>query len=290
MGMNMGMSGRIAAVAALLLVMMPVAIHAEDKTVSVGVGFEFTSGDYGTGTRTNSVYVPLTVAVTPTDLWGFSLEIPYVYQSNTNVIAGQFRQMQSQSITMQKITAAMTGSGSGMGSGTIRSSSNSNPSKAQNGIGDITLRTGYVLIQEGDVIPRIRPNLFVKFPTADKNKGLGTGEFDEGIAVEVSKWFGAWYTFLEPGYTIQGKTADIPLKNYLSYSAGAGYQVTDNFRPMLIFKGATAPAEGLSTLLEARLKLKYQATKHTGIEGYFAKGITTSSPDYGAGLAAFYDF
>ena len=283
--------GRAAAMVALLLILLPVAGHAADNKsfdVSVGLGFEFTSGDYGTGTRTNSVFVPFTVAVMPTERWGLSLEIPYVYQSNTNVIAGQFRQMQGQSMAMQSITAAMTGSG--MGSGTIRSSSNSNPSAAQSGIGDITFRTGYVLIQEGSAIPQIRPNLFVKIPTADKAKGLGTGEFDEGVAVEISKWFGDWYAFVEPGYTIQGKTSDIPLKNYLNYNVGAGYQVSDKFLPLFILKGSTAPAEGSTALLEARLKLKYQATKHTGIEGYLAKGITTSSPDYGTGLALFYDF
>lgn len=286
----MGISGKIAAVTTLLLLSMPVAGRAEDKTASVGLGFEFTSGDYGTGTTTNSVFIPLTVEVTPTERWGVSLEVPYVYQSNTNVIAGQFRQMQGGPMAAQAVAAAMTGSGSGMGSGTIRSSSNSNPSQAQSGIGDVTFRTGYVILKEGNAIPQIRPNLFVKFPTADKNKGLGTGEFDEGFAVEVSKWFGDWYTFIEPGYTIQGKSPDLALKNYMSYSAGAGYQVTNNFRPMFILKGATAPADGSSSLLEARLKLKYQATNHTGIEGYFAKGITTSSPDYGTGLAVFYDF
>ena len=287
--MNMEMSGKIAVVVAALLI-TPVAGHAADKTATVGLGFEFTSGDYGTATRTNSVFVPFTVAVTPTDRWGFSLEIPYVYQSNTNVIAGQFRQMQGQTMTMQKITGVMAGPGSGISSGTIRSGSNSDPTKAQSGVGDITFRAGYVLIQEGDAIPQVRPNLFVKIPTADKDRGLGTGEFDEGVAMEVSKWFGNWYTFVEPGYTIQGKSPDLSLKNYLSYSAGAGYQVTGNFRPIFMFKGATAPADGSTALLEARLKLKYQASQHTGIEGYLAKGITTSSPDYGTGLAVFYDF
>ena len=118
--MNMEMSGKIAVVVAALLI-TPVAGHAADKTATVGLGFEFTSGDYGTATRTNSVFVPFTVAVTPTDRWGFSLEIPYVYQSNTNVIAGQFRQMQGQTMTMQKITGVMAGPGSGISSGTIRS-------------------------------------------------------------------------------------------------------------------------------------------------------------------------
>lgn len=42
--------------------------------------------------------------------------------------------------------------------------------------------------------------------------------------------------------------------------------------------------------MEMRIKMKYLATLQTGIEGYVAKGVTRSSPDYGCGLAIFYDF
>ena len=139
-------------------------------------------------------------------------------------------------------------------------------------------------------MPQIRPTAFVKFPTADKNKSLGTGEFDEGVAVEISKWFGNWNPFAEAGYTVQGKSAQLALRNYMAYNAGVGYQVAESFRPILLIKGATSPADGASSLLEVRLKLKYQATNHTGIEGYVAKGITTNSPDYGTGLSVYYDF
>jgi hypothetical protein len=158
------------------------------------------------------------------------------------------------------------------------------------GIGDITVKAGYILVPEKEQMPQIRPNIFVKFPTADKNKALGTGEYDGGFALEFWKWLGDWGTYVEAGYAIQGKSSDIALKDYLYYTVGAGYQVTDKFRPMLLLKGSTATVVGVEQLLEARLKLKYQATQQTGIEGYFAKGITSSSPDYGAGLAVYYDF
>jgi hypothetical protein len=60
--------------------------------------------------------------------------------------------------------------------------------------------------------------------------------------------------------------------------------------PMFFIKGSAPTVEGASSLLEARLRVKYQFTKHTGIDGYLAKGITTASPDYGAGLAVSYEF
>ncbi len=267
------------AVGMLATVVAPNHVLAEDYTYSIGQGVEFSSGKYGTNTRTDSMYAPLTIMASPTNRLGFSLEIPFVHQSNGNVVSslGQGGMMGSKS-TMLPIA----------GTGGMSSSASTNT--AESGLGDIILKAGYTLLLEKDGLPQIRPTAFVKFPTADKNKSLGTGEFDEGFSVEVSKWFGKWNPFVEAGYTIQGKSAQLSLKNYMAYNAGVGYQVADNFRPILLIKGTTPPAVGASSLLEVRLKLKYLATNHTGIDGYIAKGITTNSPDYGTGLSLYYDF
>jgi hypothetical protein len=278
-------AGCLMALAATLL--MPRFGQTEEYTYSVGQGFEFSSGKYGTNTRTDTIYAPFTVMASPTNRLGLSLEIPFVYQSNGNVVSSIARGgMQGSKTTMLPAVgmSGMSGSGNGM------SSSSASTNQSESGLGDITIKVGYILLPEKDSMPQIRPMAFVKFPTADKNKSLGTGEFDEGFAVEVSKWFGSWNPFAEVGYTVQGKSAQFALKNYMTYNAGVGYQVAESFRPTLIIKGTTSPADGASDLLEVRLKLKYQATNHTGIDGYVAKGITTSSPDYGAGLSVYYDF
>lgn len=266
---------------------VPYLVQADQYPYSVGLGFEFSSGKYGTGARTDSVYAPLSVTASPTDRLGLLLEVPFVYQSNGNVLSSiaSGGAMGTRSTMLSTIGAGgMTGSGGTM------SSSSSSTNQSESGLGDIMLKIGYVLFPEKDYLPQIRPMAFVKFPTADKNRALGTGEFDEGGAVEISKWLGGWNPFAEAGYTVQGKSAQLALKNYMTYIAGVGYQVADNFRPILLVKGATAPAVGASSLLEVRLKLKYQLNDRIGIEGYLAKGVTTNSPDYGTGLSAFYSF
>jgi hypothetical protein len=262
---------------------VPYIAQAEQYTYSVGQGFEFSSGKYGSGTRTESIYAPLTVIVSPTDRFGLALEIPFVYQSNSNVVSSVARGGKNMMLPAFGM-GGMSSSGSGM------TSSSANMSQSESGLGDITFKVGYILFPEKELVPQIRPMAFVKFPTADKNKSLGTGEFDEGISVEMSKWLGNWNPFAEAGYTMQGKSALFTLKNYMTYNAGVGYQVAESFRPILFIKGATSPADGASGLLEVRLKLKFQATNHTGIDGFIAKGITTNSPDYGTGLSVYYDF
>jgi len=268
-------------------VVLPDRVQAVEYPYSVGQGIEYSSGKYGTDIRTDTIYAPFTIMASPTERLGLLLEIPFVYQSNGNVVSGIARGgMQGSRTTMLPAVGmnGMNGSGNGM------ASSSASTNQSESGLGDIILKVGYILVPEKVSIPQIRPMAFVKFPTADENKSLGTGEFDGGGAVEVSKWFGNWNPFAEAGYTVQGKSAHLALRDYMTYNAGVGYQVAESFRPILLIKGTTPPADGASGLLEIRLKLKYQATKHTGIDGYAAKGITTNSPDYGTGLAVYYDF
>lgn len=270
--------------ALITLFVTPAWANAYETRYSLGLGFEFASGTYGTASRTNTVFIPFTAAVYPSERLDLFVEIPVIYQSNNNVVSRLGSGMHAPQTTAATAPAApaggMMGGSSGMGGGGM----------GQGGIGDITARAGYVVIPERADMPAVRPNAFVKFPTADSGMALGTGEFDGGFALELWKWMDNWYSFAEAGYAIQGRSSAIALKNYLFYSAGAGYQLTERLRPMVILKGATPPVEGSDPLLEARLKLKYQATHHTGIEGYLAKGITTASPDYGVGFAVYYDF
>jgi hypothetical protein len=270
------------------LALLPRAAQALDLNPSIGVGFELTTGDYGTDTDTTALFIPFTLALQPSENWGVSLEIPYVYQNNTNVIASQASPRGS-TIRSAQLTAAMRDRAGNSMAG-MQSTANTDPSESRWGLGDISLRVAYNLIHETESIPLIRPSVTVKFPTADESHGLGTGEFDEEIAVEFAKWLGDWTLFVQPGYTFQRNSPDIPLKDYWTLNGGLGYQLTDRFQPMVMLKSAGAPVEGAGSLLEARLRLKYLATQRTGIEGYLAKGLTTSTADYGTGLAIYYDF
>jgi len=273
--------------AAVISLILPAWAFADEPAYSVGLGFEFASGTYGTGIRTDSIYMPFTATAYPTERLDFSLEIPFVYQSSSAVVAGEYMGMQGQAMGTQSVLAAMNGMGS---SGAMTFATAGNVNNSRSGLGDMKLKAGYVLYTEEKYVPAIRPNLYVKIPTADKNQFLGTGAFDEGFAVELTKWFGSWFANGEAGYVIQGKSSVLAVRNYLNYYAGAGYQVTERLRPMVLLKGTTPTVNGASSQLEARLRVKYQFAEHTGIDGYLAKGITTASPDYGMGLAVFYEF
>src|ERR1700694_5361480 len=73
-------SGKIFILLAVMTsLLLPAWVYADGPAYSVGLGFEFASGEYGTGIRTDSIYMPFTAAVRPTERLDFSLEIPFVY-------------------------------------------------------------------------------------------------------------------------------------------------------------------------------------------------------------------
>jgi hypothetical protein len=173
------------------------------------------------------------------------------------------------------------------GSGSVSSESSGS---SVSGIGDIILKFGVIALFEENNLPLIRPSVFVKFPTANSSDGLGTGQLDAGIGVEGSKWFGDTHLLGEIFYTYQGDAEGFELQDYLSFTLGAGYQLTAQFKPMLQFKGATAPSKYSDPLLEMRARGVWFITGTTALDLYVSRGLSDSSPDYGAGISVIYSF
>jgi len=254
------------------------------QTASISLGAEFATGKYGTPTTTRSVYMPLNVVWSPDDRFDIGIEVPFIYQSSSNVTTSLYSTNQSTS------AATTTAKGGPGGNSAALTGSSSSSVSSVSGLGDIIMRLGVVALSEGDRVPRLRPSLFVKFPTADRSDGLGTGEFDAGAGIEATKWFGDLHLIGEALYTWQGKADGFGLKNYFSYTAGAGYQLTKSLEAMLVVKGATAPSSYSGSLLEARAKVLWSLTDTTSLDLYGSRGIADSSPDYGGGLSVIYSF
>ena len=261
------------------------------QTVSISLGAEFASGKYGTDSTTRSFYAPLIATWSPNERFDIGIEVPFVYQSSSNVTTSLYTTSQSSTTT-----AVVSKGGPGGNSGAILqqqagyTSASGSSSSDVSGLGDIILRLGVIALFEGDIAPQLRPSLFVKFPTASTSDGLGTGEFDFGVGVDASKWYGDLHLIGEGFYTWQGRADGFGLKNYFSYTAGVGYQLTKKVEPMLLVKGATAPSSYSGALLEARPRVVWSLTDTTMLDLYGSLGIADSSPDYGGGLSVIYSF
>ena len=246
---------------------------AADK-FSLSLGFEFASGDYGTDQTTDSYRIPLTIDYTPTPRLGFELVIPYLHQSNGATV----------SLGGMRFSMRNSGSGSGSGMGMGSGSSTSSSSASQSGLGDITLTTGYALVTETTETPQVRALVYAKFPTADEDKGLGTGAFDIGGGFSLAKDFGHWSTYAEALYILPGSSSSYDPNNYWSYQASADYHLTRQLSYGFGLTGATAAFDGSKDALEAQLKVDYWTSRHQSFGGYLAKGLSDGSADYGVGV------
>lgn len=249
-------------------------------SVAAGLGLEMTYGDYGVSADTTVVTMPVVVALNPLESLDLTLELPVAFltgKSGSGVVvtqSGSGGRRRGASVPVQTTTTTTTASGA----------------VSEAGVGDISLTAGWTLLQDGEQTPKVRPAAYLKLPTGAKDRGLGTGTFEGGPGLSLSKWLGDLQLFAEGFYILQDSTATYQGKNYVSYSAGGGLQVTDRLFVSLYAKGASAAVEGGTAPLEGRVKLNFLQSRRVAWELYGLAGFTDASPAAGGGLLVMYQF
>ena len=280
--------------------------------LSFAVGADYSTGTFGTDIRTNSVVYPITVEWRPLEWLDLQVGVPYIYQSNTvspvyvvspgSAQAGstavpastatQVTQQGSSKNQQQGTQATALAGAQSMGSTTVYQPGRTS---SQNGIGDLSLQIGVTIIQEGDILPQFRALLYLKCPTGDRDNWLGSGEFDEGIGLSVSRTLGDLSLYLEGMWIFQGGSTFLvesgyTARDYLNYYAEVGYQATDSLIPALAFRGTTPASDELGGSAEVRLKLAWKVSEHFSFQAYVGTGLTTTSSDFSSGASLFYNF
>ena len=271
---------------AILLGTATLATAATESHYALSLGFDYARGDYGTGETTTSWRMPLTFDYTPTARFDAELVIPYLYQSRSDTVLLGGRRFPMQHPAGQQpmgttAMAAMPGMGGQAGNGKGGAVA---ADQSQQGLGDLTLTAGYALVTESPRLPLLRSIVYLKFPTADPDRGLGTGAFDVGGGVSLGKTFGAWSGYAETTYVVVGTTDRYQPKNYWTYLASAAYQLSERLTSGLELSGATSAFDAGNAALEVQWKLNYWPVPRGGFGGYLAKGLSDGSADYGAGL------
>lgn len=265
---TMGIAFKV--IALMVVALLGVApAFAADPIWSVSTSFNFSRGDYGTNENTDLVYIPFTLGVTPIDRLTLSLTVPYIYQSTQ--------------------TISTTGGGVAVRKDKLRSASaQKNVTESAQGLGDILVKASYIFVDEREVLPEIAGFVKIKVPTADEDKALGTGKFDETFGVDFAKTFlERWTGFLTLAYTFIGSPAGADLDNSFAWSLGAAYRVSSPVSVFAFVDGATAVSPGQDNPLEVRVGAEYKLTKALRFTGTIGTGLTDGAPDFSfsAGLA-----
>jgi len=260
------MRSRAAWMGLALLLLAAVPASAQDgPRFSLSSSFNYSKGDYGTSEDTEIIYVPFTFGV-KLDRFELRLTVPYIRQT-------------SQTVTL---------TGGGVAVRKDKKAQAAQATDTESGLGDVLLRGSYVLLQDQDVWPEVTPYVKIKFPTADEDRGLGTGKFDETFGVELSKTFLERFTaFLGVAYTIIGSPAGSDFDNSFGWSVGAAYTVVRPFSVFAFLEGATAISSTQEDPLELRVGAEWRLTDVIKLTGSVTRGLSDGSADWGisAGLA-----
>lgn len=238
-------------------------VLAEDPLWAISGFINYSRGDYGTSKDTTLLYIPFTLRVTPLERVTVSLTVPYLEQTTQTVF--------------------LTGGGVAVRKEKVRElqTARERVTRTERGLGDVLLKGQYVLLEERPTFPEIGSYLKIKFPTADEERGLGTGEFDETLGLDLSKTFlERLVAYLTLAYTFTGSPPGTELHNSFTWSVGAAYVVTKPFSVFAFLDGATAIAAGQEDPLELRVGAEYRLTEALKLTGSAGAGLSRGSPDY----------
>ncbi|GAB6063397.1 transporter [Deferrisoma palaeochoriense] len=251
--------------------------------LSLGIGLDVQTGDYGTGETTDAWSVTVQARYRPAPRWSLEVSVPYLYQSasTTTTTAGGMRF----DVESDRRSPA-TGGSAVMDSRRHGAGNVDTVTEAQEGLGDVAVGVSYSLIEESDAVPEIRVSADVKVPTADERKNLGTGEWDLEVGAEAAKILGDWDLFGSARYVFQGESEAFGLRDFGAIEAGLGRFVTDVAEVWTSVFWASAPSEYAGPSAEVRLGLDVGFPSGFGLGGYVSKGVTDGAPDYGAGVTA----
>ncbi len=156
-------------------------------------------------------------------------------------------------------------------------------STTEDGIGDIYLHGGYVFLPETDYGYSLYGSVSLKLPTADKDKGLGTGETDYGGFLGAGKRIGQNRFTLSAGYIFVGSPAGVNFNNVYVYDIG--YARIFALTELLVwYEGRGAMVSGAKSPQEINVGFFHLLNKDYSIKGSSFVGLNNGGPDFGLNL------
>lgn len=236
------------------------AAHAEDG-LTLGIGADYSTGDYGSDTTTEIWSVPFTARHVAGD-WTFKASLPWLQVSgDPNVLPG-LGQIGPPLVDQQA-------------------------SRSTSGIGDLALAATWTVPTGSPMGIDLTTN--AKLATADEDQGLGTGANDYGVAVDLYRAFGATTWFSGAGYTWLGDSQFIDVDSVANVNVGFSHTV-GNGNLGLVYDWRESASSGFDDRNELTAFYGLPAGQSGRFQLYALRGLSDGSPEWGAGLAYSHGF
>lgn len=255
------------------------------NSVQVGVGFDYSRGSYGFAEDTEVFSAPLTLTFN-VEKWILRASVPYLKIEGPADAVG----------AGGSAGGGSGGSGGGLGGvvpglpGAGGSSSTpsviNNPARpdarSESGLGDIMLGATRML---GPTLGPVHLDLTarVKLPTADDDKGLGTGGTDFYGQADFYYVGTRFIPFATLGYRVMGDSDRYELENGVYASAGSAVRVGDKTRVGASLDWRSRIVDGGDDATEVSVFMAHDIDTSWNLILYALAGMTDASPDFGMG-------
>ncbi len=258
-------------VVAALLTNGPTWADSQKPLWQAGTSVSTESGDYGSNSKTSTVYVPFSLRRL-FEAGSLELIVPFISVTSDGDV-----------LIVGGVAHSTKNGGKNGGGGTTTT-----PRVTHSGLGDVVLKGHYNALEEGTWTPSVEAVAKIKFPTASRSESLGTGKFDEGVDLEFCKTIAPRTLALaDAGYTFIGSPPGSDLHNQWNFSLGAGYYVLpEQLLASLIYEETAALVADESNPKNLLLEADYTVTPRFNVQAGIQAGLSRSSADYGLNIGA----
>lgn len=226
-------------------------------------GAYYSKGDYGQTLDTSIYYFPLSYERSFGN-WNLQASVPYLEISGAgNVLVNV----------------------GGVGREELEVLDNPLATGSNRGVGDTVLSATYQLPALGNLSPFFDLGLEVKIPTANEDKGLGTGAYDYGVQLDAYQQVGQTTLFATLGYKIRGKSDLFSSMTDSGFvSLGFARPLSEKFSAGVIYDFREAASSASGETHEILPYVSWALANEWTLMSYVVKGFTEDSADIAVGV------
>lgn len=129
---------------------------------------------------------------------------------------------------------------------------------------------------------RMGVRALTKIPVADPSSGVGTGEFDHGVGVDISVVAARTFLYADATHWWLGDMPDLPLRNLTTVAMGLGRSLDRQGRvsALTTLTAATALVDNIDPPVALGLSIGLAVAERRYVTVSGAAGLTESAPDW----------
>jgi hypothetical protein len=133
--------------------------------------------------------------------------------------------------------------------------------------------------------PWIAAGFRIKAPTADEEKGLGTGELDYGPQLSIAQPLGtAWFLFGEAAYVVRGDPEGVDFRNTLWLSGGCQLRIGADSMLSVALDHRESAIENRPAAEDVTLGFDRRLSSRVTFRSAGYVGLSETAEDYGLSL------